>query len=854
MATEYPLLMLSEPSEQAKGERRGFKSKVHRPPLEVQGKRLAPKLSRLADAFEKKRIRVQANPDGVEPELALVFEVAGSLGSFYGAVRSIEGLDWLFDIEDDEMLPDDFFYSENDVDASLSGRVYCVMSDKKAFNQLVSIWTSYQKDDNYTFPRGLTSLRDLFCLLRDVHTWGPEDRFTDTGILDYWRETIEVKGLSPSPFETELFFRKDANKRKLASRSVRNTVEALGGSVLSECVIEEIQYHGMMIDLPTKRIEELLGAERNKMLLARCDEVMYYRPSGQLAVEPIGELLEEEDISNKIGAEPSSRMPILGILDGLPLENHEVLRNRVIIDDPDGYGENYSANLRIHGTAMASIVVHGNLGVSIPTTTSRSVYARPIMRPDKAFGKKETFPEDTLIVDLVHRAVKRIFEGENGEAPVAPSICVINMSIGDEARQFFGCPSPLAKLLDWLSYKYRVLFIISAGNQRIDLLPIEGGFDKLKEMDIEERGKYISDLLVKEKRNLRLLSPAESINSVTVGSVYDDLSHIAENSLAIQAVEEGCVSPITSFGSGITRSIKPEILYPGGKFLISAKDQHSVRHVPSRLHGPGIISAAPSSGVIAKGYTAEAGTSCSAASISHECSANYDALEEVFVNAGYSGVPADYAALLLKAMTAHGCVYENIEEVALKQFAAKHKECTQWVGFGYPNFQRVRECALNRVTTIGYGDIGKDEGQKFHIPLPLDFSSRVVDRRLVVTLAYFTPVAFNRQEYRHAQLWFERLGITEERLVPKREYTDWQAIRRGTLQHQSFVGSGGLSWDEESDGVDILVSCAGTNGLQSLGKQRIPYAILVTFETKQPINVYQPIANKLRTPEAIRPT
>ena len=205
-------------------------------------------------------------------------------------------------------------------------------------------------------------------------------------------------------------------------------------------------------------------------------------------------------------------------------------------------------------------------------------------------------------------------------------------------------------------------------------------------------------------------------------------------------------------------------------------------------------------------------------------------------------------------MAVHGCVYDSIGKIAEKQFSAKHKDCTQWVGYGYPDFQRARECALNRVTTFGFGDIGKDEGQKFRIPLPLNFSSEVIDRRLAVTLAYFAPIAFNRQEYRHAQLWFDRVGLTKDRLVPDREYTDWQAIRRGTLQHQSFVGRGALSWDEDTDEIEILVSCASASGLQSFGKLRVPYALLVTFETKQPINVYQPIANKLRIQEPVRPT
>ena len=52
----------------------------------------------------------------------------------------------------------------------------------------------------------------------------------------------------------------------------------LGDTVRSECAIEEIQYHGMMLDLPAERIVELLGVERNNMLLAKCDEVTYYQP------------------------------------------------------------------------------------------------------------------------------------------------------------------------------------------------------------------------------------------------------------------------------------------------------------------------------------------------------------------------------------------------------------------------------------------------------------------------------------------------------------------------------------------------------------------------------------------------
>ena len=78
--------------------------------------------------------------------------------------------------------------------------------------------------------------------------------------------------------------------------------------------------------------------------------------------------------------------------------------------------------------------------------------------------RPEGIPENCLAVDLIHRAVKRLFEGDQGEGPVAPQIKIINLSIGDRARQFTQSMSPIARLLDWLSVKYGVLFVVSAGN------------------------------------------------------------------------------------------------------------------------------------------------------------------------------------------------------------------------------------------------------------------------------------------------------------------------------------------------------------------------------------------------------
>ena len=59
------------------------------------------------------------------------------------------------------------------------------------------------------------------------------------------------------------------------------------------------------------------------------------------------------------------------------------------------------------------------------------------------------------------------------QAASAPSVIVINLSICDSFRPFARVMSPLGRLLDYLSHRYRVLFLISAGNITDRLPPFQ---------------------------------------------------------------------------------------------------------------------------------------------------------------------------------------------------------------------------------------------------------------------------------------------------------------------------------------------------------------------------------------------
>jgi hypothetical protein len=60
--------------------------------------------------------------------------------------------------------------------------------------------------------------------------------------------------------------------------------------------------------------------------------------------------------------------------------------------------------------------------------------------------------------------VRLLYEDEGATPLVAPGVRVLNLSIGDPSRTLDGPMSPLPRMIDWLSWRYRVLFLVSAGN------------------------------------------------------------------------------------------------------------------------------------------------------------------------------------------------------------------------------------------------------------------------------------------------------------------------------------------------------------------------------------------------------
>jgi hypothetical protein len=864
---ERPLLLFPTPETASRSTLGGGGGRVRRPTPQRQWERLSPVFSQLQTAFDARRIEIQQSAAGIIPEQVLVIETVGSIENFANAVKRIDGLEWMGEIEIDEITPDEEFYDETKPDKELSGRLYLVLTNQQALEQMLSLWRRYQEDPTMQFERGLTKFRDVFLHLKSIRRWDVQDRLLETGIIDVWREDLEYDGDRVITFEAELWFRGGDELRAVSASHVTNLVQQAGGRILSQSVIEGIAYHGLLAELPAHAIRAIL--ENPTTELVKCENVMFFRPVGQMVV---GDKSPEGDVETAQIAEmplPTGD-PVVALFDGVPLANHRLLAGRLVVDDPDNWEADYAASERVHGTSMASLIVHGDLNQP-STPLPQPIYVRPIMKPLNWIDtpRPEGIPENCLAVDLIHGAVKRLFEGDQGEDPTAPHVRVINLSIGDRTRQFTQSMSPIARLLDWLSVKYGVLFVVSAGNHPTSI-SLEVSREEFDSFQADEFEAATIRALYRDARHRKLLSPAETINGLTVGSTHQDESQLTYQGNRIDPFEQPLPSPVSSFGSGYRRAIKPDVVFCGGKqwYRLPLQPTNPVTIEPAIFRvPPGNKTASPGSlagELDAISYSC--GTSNATALVSRATCICYNSLQQIFSEQAVEVDPRGYEAPLMKAMLVHGCswgdigdhlksriensdlgreIRERAESLYSRpadisnEISRQHKSLlARWMGYGLPEIDRVLDCTDQRATLLGYGELSDGEAHVFRLPLPPSLSARQERRRLTVTLAWLSPILASTQKYRTASLWFETIN---NGLAPSRQNADWQSVKRGTVQHEIFEGQRAEPFID-GDVIEIKVNCRDDAGKI---QNPVAYGLAVSLEVAEGVDIA--VYNEIRT-------
>ena len=837
---DRPIIMFPRPEPVPRStRRRGFSNMPSPTNVKGQADRIKQQFDAVRDAF------VSGEPGDVER--VLVMETSARIEGLQKAVVRIPRLEWLAEMDVDDIELHDL-YDEETAKKVKGGRLYLMASNRQATDRLLGLWKKYQ--EGKPIERGLGVFKEMFKYLLTLRRWDVRDRLIDTNVLNKWKEDYEIKKGTTSEidFEIELHYRESGNNQE---QEIRQRIETAGGRVRRAVRIEEVAFHALKVSLPVESISSVIehdwdsaDSSANLPPLFRSEAVRYFRPVGQqidTAKEP------SEYLTDKIVTPPEDKPPVLALLDGAPLLRHRLLDGRIQFYDPDRYSATYDdPSQRKHGTAMASLMCHDDWSRPHAETRSltRPIYVRPVMTWHTG-SSEEKMPSDDFQEDIIERAVREMFESQTSPGS---NIKVINLSLGNKDQHYLNEMSPWARMLDWLSFKYQVLFIVSAGNY-LDAIQLDKDIDSLSHSEIRSHVMLGID---KNQRNHRLLSPAESMNALTVGALQSDSSGPLGNSTTVFDPIDNMdmPSPYSRIGPGYRGAVKPEVFVCGGRLLYAKDPQNASNLFPvdgGRLSGVEVACPGVMPGRLSD-KDRQAGTSHAAAIASHGAGHIFEMLEAIRENE----LPSDFDAVLIKALLVHGAsqgenvnAYKVLEEPRGRNFKRYR---SRYLGYGNMNIEKVLECAKTRATAIGWGKIQQEGRHRFSFPLPTGGSVENY-LRLTITLAWFSPINSLHIGLRRAKLFFEGDGLSGMDGHARQE-SDWQQVRKGTIQHEIFeMDKARLPGDT----LTLFVECAADAGTLDVD---ILYGLAVTLEVaeQESIDLYQMVKDRITQPIRITGT
>ena len=328
-----------------------------------------------------------------------------------------------------------------------------------------------------------------------------------------------------------------------------------------------------------------------------------------------------------------------------------------------------------HATFIASTIQYGNMLNNITVATSyrfKFVDIVAIPNSDKDYGLTDSISEDDLM-----EIIEEVMEKYSG------STKIWNMSLGIENKPCDGTMSDLGVFLDYIQDKYHVQIFVSSGN--INVLPLRNW--------PPQNGIGEHD---------RLISPADSVRAVTVGSValFDSDSSI---------VKYNEPSPFSRRGPGANYVVKPDIVDYGGNL--------STSYI---IKGLGVKGMDPYGNIIEGN-----GTSYSTPRSLQKYASIYDEM-------------VDPDLLLAKAMLIHSARMKSRERLD------ERPDNIKYYGFGIPseNIQDILQCSEDNVTLVFKQKITQGshlEMYDFPYPKSLIKNNKYIGE-IGMTLAYLPPL------------------------------------------------------------------------------------------------------------------
>jgi hypothetical protein len=453
-------------------------------------------------------------------------------------------------------------------------------------------------------------------------------------------------------------------------------------------IIEELKNIGTDVNQRTFKngitsIECKLKSNNIPLLLNEFTTIKEIKPNFTALVE---NSIPAEDMPNPLNIENVESNSIICVIDsGVKMDNgifDNLVSEQVIMLPPTSIEAHYN-----HGCFVASRCIFGDNIDACIGTHSLKPFCRVL--DVQVFGKdsygERVNPSEyhlrTVIEDIVikyHTTVK-----------------VYNLSLGVDHPINDYEYSDLAKLLDFLSKTYKVLFVVASGNIRKQLgdFPVD----------------HFSSTLA------RIGLPAESLLSLTVGSIAKYF-----NATALSELNE--VSPFSRIGPGSDLGIKPELVAHGGNLI--------------NPYSPSPRTSTYGIAIDGKKLSVDNGTSFSAPLISQYAQRLFDVYPQSNPN-------------LVKALLCHFTEPRLIHEELTNN-------SMHFTGFGEPIIDNAMVATEYNSAYIYEGDLDQENYQiiSFHIPESLSKTKNPECKlKIKITITYDPPVnPDNDVEYSQARI------------------------------------------------------------------------------------------------------
>ncbi len=801
------------------------------------------------------------SPSEITPDRALVFEVIGPIQNLTRFIRAVSasGFEWLG--EDLDLSPSEADDDEDEDDdhkgSTEKSTLYITMPSVAGLQKILSMWERYST--NKSKPAGVDGAWwSLFDYLSDIRVWSAVDR-VDPFMAGYLDRMAARDPNRPVRVEVDLWYRSNPDLRAAAQDYARVLAAELGGSILDFVTIKPIQYQAALFEIPAAQAQMLRQLQGR---LANAAGVMRVRPQSLHSDSAEVDVLEPDgDVALPTYVPAVARPAVAALIDGYPVERHDLLANRLIIHEVDVAAIDAPVNKRRHGTAMASLILHGDLGTT-DVALSRPLAVVPVLSAEPN-AAEECTPRDKLPIGLIYRAVTALVKGS---ALPSDRIVIINHSICDREAPFANRASYWAKLLDYLAHEYRLLFIVSAGNSNPPFLLDTYATSLDFETGNTNERQVVLLRCVEQARAFRsILSPAETLNGITVGALHGDKSTgLPDDTIEpFDTVIE--VANLTSgMGLGINRAIKPDFTELGGRQLVRTDDTNGSVSAWAYDHpdvGQVTASPDPSSGR-SNLRTRSSGTSNAAALTTRSAVQLADIIEELFEQDGDEWHRQKTRAVVLKTLLAHGCSWGETGKLLKSVYGGKPNQVKEAVvrvlGYGKTNHSRVFSSEGSRITLLADDIIKSGALHEYRLPVPRAMINSKELRRLILTLSWSSPIAPAARQYR---------GVNVEIIDVNGNRKFWTGVkntfaptvhtgRRGTLQHIVLEGK---SLIRPGGDADFFVGIQANTTLKDFQNAEVPYALAATLELADSVrtDVFTDVLERVRpkhvaVPERVR--